>query len=366
MKFVFFVHSLASCWNHGNAHFLRGIVRALQNDGHRVAVYEPENAWSLRNLLTDQGEAGLASMRRAYPDLHSHTFTHTTDLQALVDGADVVIAHEWTDPWVLDGLARARRGGRFIFLFHDTHHRAISDPEAIHGPWMKDCDGILAFGASLADAYRARGWHDRIFVWHEAADTSVFKPPAVDTVRQGLVFIGNWGDNERNSSLVQFLLRPAQASGSPLDIFGVRYPPSACGTLAAHGAHYRGYMANADVPATFAHYRATVHVPRSFYVQHLPGIPTIRVFEAMACGIPLLSAPWDDSERLFDPDSILFAQTSAEMERNMQSILHDDQLWEHLARKGVRQIEERHSCAIRARELLSHVQALQPKRTRVA
>ena len=43
----------------------------------------------------------------------------------------------------------------------------------------------------------------------------------------------------------------------------------------------------------------TVHVPRRPYVDALPGIPTIRVFEALACGIPLVSAPWRDEEGLF-------------------------------------------------------------------
>jgi spore maturation protein CgeB len=43
----------------------------------------------------------------------------------------------------------------------------------------------------------------------------------------------------------------------------------------------------------------------------LPGIPTIRVFEALACGIPLVSAPWDDSEHLFRPgEDFLVAATA--------------------------------------------------------
>ena len=366
MKFAFFVHSLVSCWNHGNAHFLRGIVRALHNAGHQVHVFEPQDGWSLTQLLTDQGEAGLAPMRRTYPDLKAKSYMQNSNFDELIGDSDVVIAHEWTAPWALHALSRARQNGRFLFLFHDTHHRAVSDPDALHGSWMDHCDGILAFGASLAALYEKNNWHDRIFVWHEAADTSVFKPPAIDALRRGLVFIGNWGDNERNVTLGQFLLRPAQGSGTPLDVFGVRYPASACGTLAAHGAHYRGFIANADVPSRFAHYRATVHVPRSFYVRYLPGIPTIRVFEALACGLPLLSAPWDDCEHLFEPDSFIIAQNTRDMERAMQSILHDDALWQQLSDHGLRQIHARHSCDIRVTELLNIVERLRPREARVA
>ena len=43
----------------------------------------------------------------------------------------------------------------------------------------------------------------------------------------------------------------------------------------------------------------TVHIPRQQYTRAMTGIPTIRVFEALACGIPLISAPWSDTEHLF-------------------------------------------------------------------
>ena len=47
MRIVYFTHSLASCWNHGNAHFLRGVLSELASRGHDVVAYEPEGAWSL-------------------------------------------------------------------------------------------------------------------------------------------------------------------------------------------------------------------------------------------------------------------------------------------------------------------------------
>jgi spore maturation protein CgeB len=50
MKFVLFYHSILSDWNHGNAHFLRGIASELVERGHQVVVYEPADGWSLSNL----------------------------------------------------------------------------------------------------------------------------------------------------------------------------------------------------------------------------------------------------------------------------------------------------------------------------
>ena len=59
VRIAYFTHSLASCWNHGNAHFLRGVLRELSARGHEVRALEPVGNWSLANLLADHGEAGL-------------------------------------------------------------------------------------------------------------------------------------------------------------------------------------------------------------------------------------------------------------------------------------------------------------------
>ena len=71
----------------------------------------------------------------------------------------------------------------------------------------------------------------------------------------------------------------------------------------------------------------TVHVPRRPYTRLLPGIPTIRMFEALACGIPLVSAPWDDCEGLFTAgDDYLVAQNGAEMRRHLAALRADSAL----------------------------------------
>ena len=59
MRIVYFTHSLASCWNHGNAHFLRGVLRELIALGHEVVAYEPEGAWSLGNLSRTMARRAL-------------------------------------------------------------------------------------------------------------------------------------------------------------------------------------------------------------------------------------------------------------------------------------------------------------------
>ncbi len=366
MKIVYFTHSLRSCWNHGNAHFLRGVLRALIAQGHDIGVHETKGAWSLRNLLADHGEAGLEPFRQAYPDLQARIQPTAADPAETCAEADVVIVHEWNDPALVAALGRVRaRGGRFVLLFHDTHHRAVSDPEAIRTFDLSGYDGVLAFGEALAEVYCRWGWGNRVFVWHEAADVSLFQPPMNEGPREGLVWIGNWGDDERSAELEAFLMRPAQATGWPLDIYGVRYSPAALGMLARHGARYRGWLANALAPQIFARHKATIHVPRRFYASLLPGIPTIRMFEALACGIPLVSAPWNDAEGLFRAgNDFLMARTPMETRRHFRVLRHDSDLCRSLADNGLETIRARHTCDHRARELIGVIHTLSAQNLR--
>jgi spore maturation protein CgeB len=357
MRIVYFTHSLASCWNHGNAHFLRGVLRELIGRGHQVRALEPAGNWSLANLLADHGEQGLSPFRRSYPELRTETYRADADPHALVDGADLVIMHEWNDPALVAEIGRIRAGGGcFTLLFHDTHHRAVSDPEAIRAFDLDGYDGVLAFGETLSQVYRRWGWGDRVWTWHEAADIRLFHPPLQEGHRDGLVWIGNWGDGERTRELEDFLFRPAREAGLPLDIYGVRYPDEARNMLARHGARYHGWAPNAAAPGIFARHLATVHVPRRYYSTTLPGIPTIRVFEALACGIPLVSAPWEDAEHLFRPGmDYLTARNGGEVATHLSAVAHDPALRAELVRHGLETIRARHTCAHRVDELLGIV-----------
>src|SRR5829696_6597042 len=119
--------------------------------------------------------------------------------------------------------------------------------------------------------------------------------------------------------------------------------------MARAGLPYRGWVANHRVPEIFARHAVTVHIPRRPYVEALPGIPTIRPFEALACGIPLLCSRWDDVDGLFTPgDDFLVANDGDEIR-----VLRDRELARHLAQHGRRTVLERHTCGHRVDELLA-------------
>lgn len=355
MRIALFYHSLLSDWNHGNAHFLRGVATELKARGHEVAVYEPADGWSLTSLKAEHGDGPLRDFARAYPGLTSHPYDLATlDLAGELAEVDLVLVHEWNDHELVRRIGQARaQSSRLRLLFHDTHHRAVSDPGAMSAYDLREYDGVLAYGEVLRDLYLRNGWTTRAWTWHEAADARVFCPRPDVRRDRDLVWIGNWGDEERSAELREFLIEPVRKLKLSSTVHGVRYPSTAQEELETAGIDFRGWLPNFRAPEVFARHRVTVHVPRRPYVEALPGIPTIRPFEALACGIPLISAPWNDCENLFTPGKdFLIARNGREMQRQLRAVLSDKAMARELASHGRRTILDRHTCAHRVDELL--------------
>src|SRR5438105_11671167 len=102
-RFALFYQSLVSDWNHGNAHFLRGLMRALQARGHSAICYEQSDNWSLTNL-TKLNPPAVAQFKARFPDLQFEMY-ELLDVEAFVRArladADVVLVNEWNEPAVV-------------------------------------------------------------------------------------------------------------------------------------------------------------------------------------------------------------------------------------------------------------------------
>ncbi len=360
LSFRFLAHTWISDWNHGNAHFLRGLTSELVKLGHEVRCYEERDGWSMRNLMAESDDAAaqaLIGFRKAFANLDVRFYSLGSDLHEYLQmelvGADIVIIHEWNSPELIAAVLKLKDKFGFRVLFHDTHHRAYTSPKEILRFPLNEFDGVLAFGEAVRRIYADAFGVKRVWTFHEAADTEHFFPveSAKDT---DVVWIGNWGDEERTRELEEFLMKPAAALPDvAFAVHGVRYPEDALQQLSESHIEFRGYLPNLRAPRMYARSRISLHVPRRFYANGLSGVPTIRVFEALAAGSPLVCAPWDDAEGLFRPgEDYVCVPDSNTMVAELGHLLRDEHARRQIAANGLETVRSRHTCAHRAQQLL--------------
>src|SRR5262249_50553084 len=154
--------------------------------------------------------------------------------------------HEWNDRRLVARIAEHRRRvGSYRLIFHDTHQRSVTPPVIAHGLDLSAFDGALVAGNTIRDEYVRSGWTKRVWTWHEAADTRLFRPVERAEPPPGdVVWIGNWGEEERARELHEFFVGPVQELGLGARAHGVRYPAEAREALTRAGIVYAGWLPN--------------------------------------------------------------------------------------------------------------------------
>jgi spore maturation protein CgeB len=365
MRFVLFYHSLVSDWNHATAHMLRGVAHELLTLGHAVQIFEPTDGWSLHNLREQCGEGVVKAFQATYPRLRSSFYEPANiDLESVLADADVVIAHEWNDPAFLRRLGEHRvRGDSYKLLFHDAPHRSLqgaAPPLLTRARVLAHYDGVLAASDGLRHLYETHRWAAKVWTWRDAVDTRIFRPWTCNPVPSlDLVWIGAWGSPGRASELDELLIEPVRALGLRARFYGARYPQDALRALRANGIDYGGWIADFVIPSVFAAGRFTVNVPWRMEEAGLPYTPAIRILQALACRIPVVTTPWDECTRMFTPEvDLLVAHDGIEIKHRLAALQNDPDLGRSLADNGYQTVLRQHTCEHRVQELLAICQDL--------
>ena len=213
----FFAHSWISDWNHGNAHFLRGLAQALVDAGHKVCCYEPLGAWSLTNLVREEGRSPQQrsmSFVAPIPDLDVQFYQPGERFEEFatrrLKDADLVLIHEWNEPEVVNTILRLKNKLGFERCFTIRIIGLIRMQARFFDSRLDLFDGVLAFGEAIRKIYVDGFGFARAWTFHEAADTDKFKRLPAHKEMQ-LVWVGNWGDEERTRELQEFLIEPARS-----------------------------------------------------------------------------------------------------------------------------------------------------------
>ena len=348
MRLVFLGLSLSSSWGNGHATTYRALLRALDERGHEVLFLEREQPWyAAHRDLPDPGFCRLRFYDRiADLDRFTRDFAH----------ADAVIVGSYVPEGiaVIDRLAACVRRG---FCFYD-----IDTPVTLRGLERGDgaylaaeqiplFDLYLSFtGSPALTALERRHGARMARALYCAADPDLHHPTGA-VRRWDLGYLGTYSA-DRQPALERLLIAPARRRPDlRFAVAGPQYPPEIVWPTNVERIEH---LAPAAHPDFYSSLGWALNVTRAA-MTHAGHSPSVRLFEATACGTPVISDEWPGLEALFRPghDILLAGQT-----RDVLAALDlPEQARVAIGDAGRRQTLARHTAAIRAGELETYLDA---------
>lgn len=355
MKLVIYGLTVSSSWGNGHATLWRGLIRALIADGHQITFVERDVPWYAdhRDLTAIPGGNLLL-----YRDWHEVLDARRT----LLDADASIVTSYCPDALAATALIEEEASGTAVFYDLDTPVTlaALAAGEAVdyippHG--LGSFDLVLSYtGGPALTALRDRLGARRVAPLYGHVDPAAHRPvPPLDLFRSDLSYLGTYAA-DRQPAVDRLFLQPAdQAPGSRFVLGGSGYPPDFAWR---DNLYYMRHVAPPDHPAFFCSSRLTLNVTRRDMAAY-GWCPSGRLFEAAACGVPIVSDDWDGLSHFFTPgEHILLADTPADV---MAALARSDAELTRIAKAARERVLAEHSSAVRARELVSLIEgAAQP------
>lgn len=352
MKLVVFGLTVSSSWGNGHATLWRGLCRALAARGHEVTFFERDVPYyaAYRDLhRLAGGELVLyPGWEQALPAARRH-----------LDGADVGMVTSYCP----DGVAAAELvlgSGVPLRVFYDmdTPVTLLALERGERVPYLPpgglgDFDLVLSFtgGASLREL-RARLGARRVAPLYGSVDPEVHRrEPVREAFRADLSYLGTYAA-DRQAVLEKLFIDPARRlPGQRFLIGGAQYPHD---FPWADNVYFVRHLPPGDHPAFYSSCRATLNVTRAAMAR-MGHCPSGRLFEAAACGTPIVTDAWDGLDEFFAPgDEILVARTT---EDTLHALRLPGEELDRLARRARERTLDEHTAERRARELEEALEA---------
>jgi spore maturation protein CgeB len=348
MKIVVFGLTISSSWGNGHATLWRGISRALARLGHRVVFFEkdvPYYAASRDLLEIPNGELVLFE---AWEQVRSRAATEIAD-------ADVAMMTSYCPDGVkvADLLLNAHRAKR-VFYDLDTpvtlSRFRIGETTTYIGPRMlADFDLVLSYtGGDALEKLRSELGARRVSPLYGHVDPEVHRPVCpVAHFLSDLSYLGTYAA-DRQHALERLFVEPALCrSNQRFLIGGAQYPED---FPWAPNIFFARHLPPPEHPAFFSSSRLTLNVTRQAMAE-MGWCPPGRLFEAAACGVPVLSDCWPGLGDFFEPGrEIIVVHTTDDVQDALD--LSDLELKRIGAAARERTLAE-HSSGRRAEELVS-------------
>ena len=348
MKIVFLGLSLSSSWGNGHATTYRALLGALSKH-HDILFLERDQPWYAENRdLPNPDFCSFALYERRH-DL--------ARFRTVIESADAVIVGSY----VTEGAAVTREikdwvRGAFCFYDIDTpvtlSKLEAGDVDYVSRDTIPLFDLYLSFtgGPTLGRLHTEFGAKAAAALYC-SVDEARYRPMLVER-RWDLGYLGTYSD-DRQPALERLLLEPARRL--PSQRFVVAGPQYPAGITWPENVERIEHLPP-DAHAGFYNAQGwTLNITRADMVA-VGYSPSVRLFEAAACGTPIISDPWPGLQTIFRPEQeIVIAQTSDAV---VSALSTPEEERMQIGASGRARCLASHTATHRAAELIAAIEAV--------
>ena len=346
MKIVIYGLSISSSWGNGHATLWRGICRELIYRGHRIIFFEKDVPYyaTHRDLnAIDGGELHL------YPDWNSILPVATRQLE----DADVAIVTSYCpDAIAATDLVLESKVPLRVFYDLDTPVTLDRLRQSQSVPYIKpeglaDFNLVLSYTGGLAlSELKTRLRAREVAPLYGSVDPWFHRPvAAVEEYLSDLSYLGTYSDDRQDGLNTLFLETARQHRNGRFVIGGSLYPPTFPWLT---NVFYFAHVAPFKHPAFYSSSRLTLNVTRGPMAQ-MGYCPSGRLFEAAACGTPIVTDTWSGLDEFFNPGSeIIVVRTTQDV---LDAMAMSDGELQRVGQAGRDRTLSCHTAAHRAIEL---------------
>jgi spore maturation protein CgeB len=351
MRFVIFGLTVSSSWGNGHATIWRGLCNSLSRQGHSVTFFEKDAPYyrSHRDLVhpsfyklelyddwsnvEQRARAAVAQCDCAVVSSYCPDARPASDV--ILDAKAFAVFYDLDTPVTLDELSRT------------------GEVSYIPAYGLEPFDLVLSYtgGKALPELSRRLGAR-RVAPLYGSVDPNIHRRvPQDPTFRSDFSYLGTYAA-DRQSQLEELFLRPARRTPEKkFCIAGALYPADFPWTS---NTYFVRHLSPPQHPAFYSSSRMTLNITRATMAQ-MGYCPSGRLFEAAACGTPIVSDWWEGLDEFFKPgEEIVIARNSEDV---LDAIRLDDCELKRLSRRSLLRALTQHTAAHRATELISLIEA---------
>lgn len=351
MKFVIIGLSITSSWGNGHATTYRALLRELANLGHEILFLEKDVPWYAAHRDMPHPAFCELKLYRTNEELRSK-------YSEAVAGADVVIVGSYVQQGVEVGnWAIDTANGTTAFYDIDTPVTMAKlerqDYEYLDPTTIGRYDMYLSFsGGPILEHLEQHYGSPMAKALYCSVDTHSYFPEE-QPLNWQMGYLGTYSDDRQPT--VEKLLNQA-AAHFPEEKFvvaGPQYPA----TISWTGNVQRiEHLPPAKHREFYNSQKFTLNVTREDMIK-AGYSPSVRLFEAAACGVPIISDHWEGIESIFEPGrEILIAHSTKDVLDYFHNISEEER--KQIGTKARKKVLKYHTAKARARELVDYVDQL--------